>query len=139
MDRKKILVVDDENDILLMLDKRLTAEGYSVITATNGVDAVALAKTKNPDLVILDIIMPDIEGGQVAEWLKSHFETRNIPVIFLTGLVSKTEEGRYGPTIGGNVIFAKPFEAKELLAQIKRILSIKETVDGTREKELMQK
>ena len=67
---KNILVVDDEKDVLFMLEKRLTAEGYSVITATNGNDALALAKLHLPDLIILDIVMLGMEGGEVAEKLK---------------------------------------------------------------------
>ena len=122
MDKKKILVVDDEKDVLLMLEKRLTAEGYSVITATNGTDARALAKSQQPDLIILDIVMPGMKGGQVAGWLKAASETRNIPVIFLTALLSKAEEEKYSPMIRGNITFAKPFDAGELLAQIKRLL-----------------
>jgi len=128
MDKKKILVVDDENDVLLMLEKRLTAEGYSVITATNGTDALVLAKSKTPDLIILDIVLPDMEGGQVAGRLKATPETRNIPVIFLTALLSKTEEGKHSPMIGGNIIFAKPFDTGKLLEQIKRLMPKEETV-----------
>lgn len=121
MDKKKILIVDDEQDVLLMLEKRLVAEGYSVITATNGTDAIALAKSQRPDLIILDIVMPDIEGGKIAEWLKAVPETKNIPVIFLTALLSKTEERRESHVITGNT-FAKPLDTEELLAHIKRLL-----------------
>jgi len=118
---RKILIVDDEMDALLMLEKRLVAEGYSVITATNGTDAIALAKSQRPDLIILDIVMPDIGGGEVAGWLKAVPETKNIPVIFLTALLSKTEEHRENHVITGNT-FAKPPDTEELLAYIKRLL-----------------
>ena len=105
-----------------MLEKRLTAEGYYVITANNGHDAVTLARTQSPDLIILDVVMPSMEEGEVAEKLKDYPLTKNIPMIFLTALLSKTEEEKYAPMIGGNVTFAKPFEPEELLAQIKKLL-----------------
>jgi len=88
----QILVVDDEADVLLLLRKGLAAEGYSVITADNGKDAVMLAESEHPDLIILDVLMPDIDGGEVARRLKESPETGNIPVIFLTGMFPKREE-----------------------------------------------
>ena len=105
-----------------MLGKRLTAEGYSVITATNGTDAIALAKSQHPDIIILDIIMPEMEGGEVAAELKEHPSTRNIPVIFLTALLSKAEEEKYGSMVGGNITLAKPLDAEKLLDQMKKLL-----------------
>jgi len=122
MQGKTILVVDDEKDVQFMLEKRLTADGYSVIIANNGTDALMLAKSKHPDLIILDLVMPGIEGGEVAARLKAALETRDIPIIFLTVLLSKTEEEKYGPLIGGNITLAKPFNPEELLAQIKKLL-----------------
>ena len=119
---KKILVVDDEKDVLFMLEKRLTAEGYSVITTTNGKNAIALAKSQHPDLIVLDIVMPGMDGAQVAAKLKEHPLTRSIPVIFLTALLSKTEEYHENRMIGNNITFAKPFDTEELLAQINELL-----------------
>ena len=119
---KKILVVDDENDVLLMLEKRLTVEGYSVITTTKSTNAMALAKSQHPDIIILDIVMPGMDGGEVAAKLREHPLTRSIPVIFLTALLSKTEEYHENRMIGSNITFAKPFDTEELLAQIKGLL-----------------
>ncbi|MDD5064385.1 MAG: response regulator [Phycisphaerae bacterium] len=119
---KKILVVDDEKDMLLVLEKRLIAEGYSVITTTKGRNAVSLAKSHHPDLVILDVVMPGMDGGEVAEKLKEHPLTRSIPVIFLTALLTKTEEFRGDHTISNNITFAKPVNIAELLARIKELL-----------------
>jgi DNA-binding response OmpR family regulator len=120
--KKKILVVDDEKDVLFMLEKRLTAEGYSVITTTNGTNAVALAKSQHPDIIILDVLMPGMDGGEVAAKLNEHPLTRSIPVIFLTALLTKTEEYQRNHTISSNITFAKPFDTEELLAQIKGLL-----------------
>jgi DNA-binding response OmpR family regulator len=119
---KKILVVDDEKDVLLMLEKRLTAEGYSVITTTKGTNAIALAKSQHPDIIILDVVMPGMDGGEVAAKLREHPLTRSIPVIFLTALLTKTEEYQGSHTISSNIAFAKPFDTEELLAQIKELL-----------------
>jgi DNA-binding response OmpR family regulator len=119
---KKILVVDDEKDVLLMLEKRLTAEGYSVITTTTSTNAIALAKSQHPDIIILDIVMPGMDGGEVAAKLREHPLTRSIPVIFLTALLSKTEEYHENRMIGSNITFAKPFDTEELLARINGLL-----------------
>lgn len=119
---KKILAVDDEEDVLLMLEKRLTSEGYSVITTTNGTSAIALAKSQHPDIIILDVAMPGMDGGEVAAKLREHPLTRSIPVIFLTVLLTKREEYQGNHTISSNITFAKPFDTEELLAQIKELL-----------------
>ena len=119
---KKVLIVDDEEDVLLMLGKRLTASGYSVITATNGKDAIALAKSQHPDIIVLDIIMPEMDGGEVMAELKEHPSTRSIPVILLTALFSKAEEEKYGSMAGGNITLAKPLDAEKLLEQMKKLL-----------------
>jgi CheY-like chemotaxis protein len=119
---KKVLIVDDEEDALKMLGKRLTVEGYSVITATNGKDAIALARSQHPDIIILDIIMPEMEGGEVAAELKEHLSTRNIPVILLTAIFSKAEEEEYNSMIGGHITLAKPLDTKKLLDQMKILL-----------------
>ena len=122
MDKKEILVVDDEKDIVLMLKKRLTAEGYSVITAKNGTDALQLARSKCPDLIMLDLVMPGIDGGTVAQTLKEHPATENIPVIFMTALLSRNEEYKEDHVIAGNITYAKPIDSAELLARIKKLL-----------------
>jgi CheY-like chemotaxis protein len=121
---KKILIVDDEKDTLSVLEKALTTEGYSVITADNGKDAIMLAKSKHPELIMLDILMPGMDGAEVAARLKEHTETKNIPVIFLTCLLSKVEEkGRKDHTINGYVFVAKPYNVEGLLAQVERLMN----------------
>ena len=119
---KKILVVDDEKDVLFILKKILTAKGYSVITTTNGTNAIALAKSQHPDLIILDIVMPGMDGGEVSAKLQEHPLTRSIPVIFLTALLTKTEEYQENHIINSNITFAKPIDTEELLAQIEGLL-----------------
>ncbi len=120
MSENKILVVDDEEDILDLLELRLAANGYSVVTANNGKDAIRLAKEEHPNLILLDIMMPGMDGSEVAGILRNDPETKNIPVVFLTCLYSQDEEKNWGHTIHGNFFIAKPFDQNELLAEIKK-------------------
>jgi two-component system sensor histidine kinase/response regulator len=123
MDSKKILIVDDEESELLLLDLILSKARYSVTTSDNGKEALFLAKSICPDLFIIDLSMPDMDGGQLAEILKLQPETKDIPVLFLTGLYTKEQENEKGHMIAGNMILAKPCESKQLLAMINKLLS----------------
>ena len=123
MENATILFVDDEKDMLIIMEDLLEARGYSVITANNGVDGLSLAKSRKPDLIILDISMPDIDGGQVAQELKQSPETKDIPVIFLTGLLSKEDENTRH-MVGGHIMFAKPCDFDALTKQIEKLLPI---------------
>jgi DNA-binding response OmpR family regulator len=123
MFEKKILIVDDEKNTLFILEKELEARGYSVITADNGNDALKLVKSKYPDLIILDIWMPEINGAEVAAMLKEDIQTKNIPVIFLTCLLKKREEGEQGLVIADRVYIAKPYDIEGLVSQIERLVN----------------
>lgn len=122
MDKKKILIVDDEKDALFVLDKELTAKGYSVIAANKGREALSLALSQHPDLVILDICMPDMDGTEVAMKLKENPQTQDIPVIFLTCLVQREEEAGQGHMVGGKVVIAKPYDIEDLSEEIERLV-----------------
>jgi len=119
--KNKILIVDDEVDVLQLLEVRLASAGYDVLKADNGEDAVNIAKEKNPDLIILDIMLPHMDGTIVSQILKENENTKNIPIIFLTALQDKEKE-ETGHKIGGNIIFGKPFDSKELLSAIRKII-----------------
>jgi len=82
--KKKILTVDDDRLALIMLERILTGAGYTVIQATNGKDAIAMVKQEQPDLAILDIDMPEMDGINLATILKNDRQTKNIPIIFLS-------------------------------------------------------
>jgi two-component system, OmpR family, alkaline phosphatase synthesis response regulator PhoP len=125
---KKVLIVDDEEDVLWMLGKRLTAGGYSVITATNGTDAIALAKSKRPDLIILDVLMTDIDGPEVNISLKENPETRDIPVIFLSGMLPKREDAEGGRIVADYLWFDKPYDILKLMTAIEELLEEKESL-----------
>ncbi|MCX5714879.1 MAG: response regulator [Candidatus Omnitrophica bacterium] len=112
---KKILVVDDDPDLVEVLSKRLKSNHYQVVTAYDSEEGLEKAKTESPDLIILDVMMPGMDGSAMAAVLREDSKTHNIPVIFLTGIVEKMEEQQQGHQIGGNIFVAKPFEAKELL------------------------
>ena len=115
--------MDDEKDALTMLESRLIAAGYSVIKADNGEDAVRLAKSEQPDLVLLDVIMPDMDGTEIGKILKNDSDTKDIPLVFLTCLFTKTDEAVKGHKVSGNFFIAKPYRAEELLKEIKKQLS----------------
>ena len=122
MAAKKILIVDDEPDVLLVLGKRLTSAGYDVVKAGSGQAGLSKAKTERPDLIILDMMMPEMSGEEVAQELKIGHETRSIPILFLTALFTKRDEAAQGHAAGGQIFFAKPYDPEELLSEVKRLL-----------------
>jgi len=117
-----ILVVDDEADTLVALSEGLQAEGFTVLEASTGESAILQAKSEIPDLILLDIRLPDIGGGVVASALHEDPATDQIPIIYLTALFSKHEEAIYGLLVGGNKTLAKPFEMPKLIAEIESSL-----------------
>ncbi len=123
MDTKKILIVDDERDALFVLEKELTARGYAVIAADNGNRALNLAKSEHPDLIILDIWMPGMDGAEVAAQLKEDPGTKDIPLIFLTCLFQKREGNEEGHVVAGKVLIAKPYSIDALSTQIERLVN----------------
>jgi len=118
MPKKKILAVDDDPSVLVLLEKRLTASGYEVLTAANGRDALEIAKSQMPDLIVLDILMPELDGSETAARLHEDPHTKDIPILFLTCLFTKREELAEGHQLGHNFFLAKPYNPKELLDEI---------------------
>jgi CheY-like chemotaxis protein len=121
MEKKEILIVDDDRVILRTLEKILLRAGYSVIPLSLGREAVEIAKDRSPDLIILDIMMPDMDGGDVANILKNDPETRDIPIIFLSSLVTKREE-QSSSRKHGLYFLAKPINRNELLKRIREYI-----------------
>jgi len=119
---KKILVVDDEQDVLTHLTNILKHAHYEIISTTKGKEAVQLAKSELPDLIILDIVLPDMDGGEVAAILSENPSTSNIPIIYLTGILAKEEES-LAKKSGKHYVIAKPTTGREVLDKIKDILS----------------
>ena len=117
---KKILIVDDDPIILKTLEKILLAEGFWVAKATNGKEALYIADDFLPDVIILDIMMPVMDGTITLEHLEKNPRTRNIPVLFLTSLISKAEELR--KFTKNRCFLAKPVDKDKLLREITKCI-----------------
>lgn len=115
----KLLIVDDDKDLLYILQDRLTESGYRVSVAETAEKALEVIKEEKIGLVILDIMLPGKDGTFIARKLKDDPDTRNIPIIFLTGLLSKEEE-KEKRKIGGKIFLAKPYDFDDLLQEIGR-------------------
>lgn len=121
MQKGKILVVDDEVYILHILDFSLGAEGFDVITANNGELAVAKAKQERPNLIVLDIMMPVLDGYETLKRLKQDQDTKDIPVILLTAK-GRDVDKRLGFEVGATDYIVKPFSPSRLIERIEEII-----------------
>lgn len=120
--RKKILVVDDDAELVELVSFNLKHAGYSIGTASNGVDAIKKARTLAPDLIVLDVMMPELDGFAVCEILRRDSTTASIPIMMLTALSS--ELGRIaGLGSGASDFVTKPFSPRLLLARIEELLN----------------
>jgi len=129
--RLRVLVVDDQPANVQALYQALNAD-YQVLVATNGEQALVLCKTKQPDLVLLDVVMPGIDGYEVCERLKSCSSTQHIPVIFVTSHDDEEAETR-GLGIGGADFIAKPINPAVVRARVKTQLTLKSQSDLLRQ------
>lgn len=125
---KKILVVDDEKDIVEMLKYNLEKEGYTVFTALNGKRAIEQAQENKPNLILLDIMMPEMDGWEVCKQLMKDEKTSTIPVIFLTAKGSEVDEV-VGLELGADDYIVKPISIRKLIARIKTALRRKEKLE----------
>lgn len=121
MGKATILIVDDEEDIRELVELNLTQEGYGVLSCETGEQALELAGSKLPDLIILDLMLPGIDGLEVCKKLKSNIKTEDIPIVMLT---AKGEEVDIvtGLELGADDYVTKPFKGKVLVARVRRIL-----------------
>ena len=118
---KKILIVDDDSINLKMLRKIFDHIEFHVIQASGGREALKIVENDHPDLIILDIVMPDLDGGDVANIIKENPSTQNIPIIFLSSLIKKEEE-KYSSNKNGIYLMAKPFDREALLRIVRENL-----------------
>jgi len=118
---KKILVVEDERDILQLVKLYLEKEGYRVSTATTGTDGLKAARTEHPDLLVLDLMLPEMDGLEVCKRLRADQQTAALPVIMLT---AKAEESDtiVGLELGADDYVTKPFSPKAFVARVKALL-----------------
>ena len=118
--RKKILVIDDEGDLLKLTRTRFEAGGYKVLTLDSGERALEVARSEKPDLILLDIVMPGKNGCEVCRELKSDRATSSIPVVIFTAQYPEEEYIKANSEeIGADDYILKPFDAQTLLAKIK--------------------
>lgn len=122
MDRKLALIIDDEKDVLEHISSMLRSSNFEVITSESGEEGLKLAFEHKPDLILLDVFLPDIDGGAVASQLSEKQGTKNIPIIYLTGLVTK-QESQEPERIGKHFMIAKPVLKEELMLTISKVLS----------------
>ncbi|MGV8057484.1 MAG: response regulator [Smithellaceae bacterium] len=122
-----ILAVDDEESLTFFIKLNLQNDArydFKVTTANGGEEGLKLARTIRPDLILLDIMMPDMSGTEVAEKLLLDSRTKNIPIIFMTAIVQKDEVAEEGGLMGGREFIAKPVGKEELISRIEATLNL---------------
>ena len=118
---KKIVLIEDDTDLFALLKYNLEKEGFAVAGSQTGKGAIDLCRRERPDLVILDIMLPDSDGLEICKGLRNHSELANVPIIFLTARVSETDR-ILGLELGANDYIVKPFFIRELVARVKNQL-----------------
>ena len=118
---KRILLVDDEPQIVRLVGRRLRANGYEVLAADNGEMALELAQSEMPDLVILDLMLPKLDGYKVCGLLKRDSRYAQIPIILFTARAQE-EDIKIGKEVGANAYITKPFNAQTLLQKIQELV-----------------
>ncbi|MDP2981091.1 MAG: response regulator transcription factor [Candidatus Omnitrophota bacterium] len=121
MAKEKILIVEDEKDIVKMLDYNLKKEGFKTLSAHNGEDGLDMARKENPDLILLDLMLPEMDGMDVCKAIKNEAKTSHIPIIILTAKAQETDK-IVGLELGADDYMTKPFSPRELIARIKAVL-----------------
>jgi two-component system phosphate regulon response regulator PhoB len=127
--RTRILVVDDEPDLLELVDYNLTQAGYDVACVTSGAEALAHARASTPDLIVLDVMLPDVDGLEVCKALRRNSQTGTIPIVMLTAR-SEDADIVAGLELGADDYLTKPFSPRVLLARIKAVLRRQQSDDG---------
>jgi len=118
---QRVLIVEDQEDNRAILRDLLTKAGYDLIEATNGEEGVALAESMRPDLIIMDVQLPVIDGYEATRRIKSNAELKSIPVIAVTSYALSGEEAK-ARAVGCDAYVAKPFSPRHLLAKIRKYL-----------------
>ena len=132
MIQKKILLVDDDPSILRILGDIFTDEGYTVVAATDGESGIEKVKEYNPNLIILDVMLPGINGFEVCKLLKEDSKTKHIPIIILTGISTSilTEHKKKALDLGANDYMSKPFNMEDLLNRAKTLIDQTQTFNS---------
>lgn len=119
--KEKILIVEDEKDIVKMLDYNLKKDGFRTLSCYDGEDALDLAGRERPDLIVLDLMLPGIDGLEVCKALKKESKTSSIPIIMLTAKAQEADKV-VGLELGADDYLTKPFSPRELVARVKAVL-----------------
>ncbi|MDD5270765.1 MAG: response regulator [Candidatus Omnitrophica bacterium] len=122
MDKKKILLVDDEEDVLKTVGFRLQASGYDVVTASDGKEGLEKARSEKPDLVILDLMLPKMDGYKVCAFLKKDTRYKDIPIIMFTAKAGDIDK-KLGLEVGADAYIMKPFEPPILVETVEKLLA----------------
>mgnify|MGYP003606202364 CR=1 FL=1 len=120
---KKILIVDDEKDIVETLKFILESEGYDCVVAYDGEEALSLAKNENPDLIVLDVMLPKINGYKVCRLLKFDSKYKHIPILMVTAR-TQAEDKIIGEETGANEYITKPFDIETITTLVKQYLNL---------------
>jgi len=123
-EKTKILLVDDEPDLVQMIKLRLKAAGYEVATAGDGQQALEAVKTEKPDLMILDLMLPKLDGYKVCRFLKFDERTKDIPILIFTARAQE-QDIKLATECGADGYLTKPFEAQTLLAKLQELAAKK--------------
>jgi DNA-binding response OmpR family regulator len=118
---KKVLIADDEPNILLSLDFLMKKSGYQVFIARDGAEAQEIIRNQKPDIAILDIMMPEIDGYQLCQYIKSQQEYQHTKIIFLTAKSQKADVEK-GLAMGADKYITKPFSTKSLMQEVANLL-----------------
>ncbi|KOY86514.1 transcriptional regulator [bacterium 336/3] len=117
----KVLIVDDEPNILMSLDFLMRKEGYDVLVARNGKEALESLENNEPDMVLLDIMMPDVDGYEICQYIRKQENLQNCKVIFLSAK-AKEADIQKGYEAGADFYMTKPFSNKNLIGKVKELL-----------------
>ncbi len=121
-EKRKILIADDESDSLQLISTRLRANGYNVVTAADGQEVLTKVKDEHPDLVILDLMMPKLDGYKACRLLKFDVRYRKIPIVILSAR-AQPEDMQLIKECGADVYFVKPFDPPVFLEKLKELLT----------------
>ena len=119
----RVLLVDDEPELIRALSVRLTASGFTCATAKNGEEGLAKVQEARPDLIIVDLLMPEMDGYEMCRRLKSDRQTASIPVLVLTAVPERSVE-QHLHDLGSARVLHKPFDSAQLLATVRELLSV---------------
>ena len=117
---QKILIIDDEPDVLKILSLRLEKNGYEVMCGRDGLEALDLARQMTPDLIILDVYLPDMNGDEIAKIMKKDKKLKDVPIILISA--TATSVAQRAKECGAEGSIAKPFEREELINKVKKLL-----------------